>query len=128
MQGRPGSAEPDALLRKLFASLRPGGAFLFATPFLPPNANLHPLFLDVYRRVIPNSFHYRTENGWYDSLFDAGFERIYTAKAHWDPASQSPDWQETYRQTVAEHGVDFEKARRQTWGGLISARKPKGAA
>jgi len=120
-------ADPDALIRRIYAGLRPGGAFLFATPFLPPHADLHPFFLDVYRRVIPNSFRYRTEEAWYGSLFDAGFERIYTAKAHWEPAAQPPDWQEAYRQTVAEHGLEFETARRQTWGGLISARKPKEA-
>jgi ubiquinone/menaquinone biosynthesis C-methylase UbiE len=121
-------ADPDDLIRRIFAGLRPGGAFLFATPFLPPRADLHPFFLDVYARVIPNSFRYRTEDAWYAGLFDAGFERIYTAKAHWEPAAQPPDWQEQYRRTVREHGLDDETARRNTWGGLVSARKPSAEA
>ncbi len=120
-------AEPDRLIRRIFAGLRPGGAFLFATPFLPPRADLHPFFLDAYARVIPNSFQYRTEEAWYAGLFDAGFERIYTAKAHWDPAAQPPDWQQRYRQALQEHGLAYETARRHTWGGLISARKPRQA-
>jgi ubiquinone/menaquinone biosynthesis C-methylase UbiE len=117
-------ADPDALIRRIFRALRPGGAFLFATPFLPPDPDLHAFFQDAYARVVPNSFQYRTEDAWYASLFDAGFERIYTAKAHWDPLTQSDDWQLAYRQAVRAHGVDFETARRRTWGGLISARKP----
>jgi len=121
-------ADPDALIRRIFAGLRPGGAFLFATPFLPARADLHSFFLDVYPRVIPNSFLYRTEDDWYGSLFDAGFERIYTAKAHWEPAAQPEAWQQRYRQAVAEHGLVFETVRRHTWGGLISARKPREAA
>lgn len=118
-------ADPDALIRRIFAGLKPGGAFLFATPFLPARADLHSFFLDVYPRVIPNSFQYRTEDAWYGSLFDAGFERIYTAKAHWEPAAQPPEWQAAYRQAVSEHRLAYETARRHTWGGLISARRPK---
>ncbi len=118
-------AEPDALLQRVFRALRPGGAILFATPFLPPDAALHAFFRDAYARVIPNSFQYRTEDAWCAGLFDAGFERIYTAKAHWEPAAQPRDWQTRYRRAAAEHGVDYETARRHTWGGLISARKPK---
>jgi len=118
-------AEPDALMRRIYAGLQPGGAILFATPFLPPRPELHAFFLDAYARVILNSFQYRTEDAWYAGLFDAGFERIYTAKAHWEPAAQPPDWQTRYRRALAEHGLDFETARRHTWGGLISARKPK---
>jgi 2-polyprenyl-3-methyl-5-hydroxy-6-metoxy-1,4-benzoquinol methylase len=117
-------ARPEALMRRIFTGLHPGGAILFATPFLPPDPALHPFFLDAYARVIPNSFQYRTEDAWYAGLFDAGFERIYTAKAHWEPAAQPPDWREHYRRAVEEHGLDFETARRHTWGGLISARKP----
>ena len=118
-------AEPDALLRRVFRALRPGGALLFATPFLPPDPALHPFFLDAYARVVPNSFQYRTEDAWYAGLFDAGFERIYTAKAHWDPDVQPDSWRRAYRQALAEHGLDYETARRRTWGGLISARKPQ---
>lgn len=118
-------ARPDDLLQRIFLALKPGGAILFATPFLPSDPALHPFFLDAYARVIPNSFQYRTEDAWYAGLFDAGFERIYTAKAHWEPAAQPHDWQERYGRTVAEHGLDFETARRHTWGGLISARKPR---
>ena len=118
-------ARPDDLLQRIFQALKPGGAILFATPFLPPQPTFHAFFLDAYARVIPNSFQYRTEDAWYASLFDAGFERIYTAKAHWEPAAQPDDWQAHYRRAVAEHGLDFETARRHTWGGLISARKPK---
>ncbi len=118
-------ADPDALIRRVFRALRPGGAFLFATPFLPPDPTLHPFFLDAYARVVPNSFQYRTEDAWYGSLFDAGFERIYTAKAHWDPDGQPEAWQRAYRQALAEHDLDYETARRHTWGGLISARKPR---
>ena len=117
--------DPDALLEKLFVALRAGGALLFATPFLPVREDLHAFFLDAFVRVIPNSFRYRTEDAWYAGLFDAGFERIYTAKAHWDPETQPPQWQILYRRAVEEHGLDYEIARRHTWGGLISARKPK---
>ena len=117
--------DPDALLEKLFSALRAGGALLFATPFLPARADMHAFFLDAFSRVIPNSFRYRTEEAWYAGLFDAGFERIYTAKAHWDPETQPSQWQTLYRQVVKEHGIDYETARRHTWGGLISARKPK---
>ena len=118
-------ADPDALIRRVFRALRPGGVFLFATPFLPPDPALHPFFLDVYARVIPNSFQYRTEDAWYGSLFNTGFERIHTAKAHWDPNAQPAPWQRAYRQAVAEHDLDYDTARRHTWGGLISARKPR---
>ena len=117
-------AEPDALLRRIFRALQPGGAILFATPFLPPDPGLHPFFLDAYARVIPNSFRYRTEEAWYAGLFDAGFQRIYTAKAHWDPETQPEEWQKRYRSAVMEHGLEYELARRRTWGGLVSARKP----
>ncbi len=118
-------ADPDGLIRRVFRALRPGGAFLFATPFLPPDPSLHPFFLDAYARVVPNSFQYRTEDAWYEGLFAAGFHRIYTAKAHWDPNAQPEGWQRAYRQAVAAHSLDFETARRHTWGGLISARKPQ---
>jgi ubiquinone/menaquinone biosynthesis C-methylase UbiE len=117
-------AQPDQLIRRCFRALRSGGAILFATPFLPPDPALHPFFLDAYARVIPHSFQYRTEDAWYAGLFDAGFERIYTAKAHWEPAAHPSAWQALYRQAVAAHGLDFETARRHTWGGLVSARKP----
>ena len=117
-------ADPDALIRRVFRSLQPGGTFLFATPFLPAPQQLHAFFLDAYARVVPNSFQYRTEDAWYGSLFDAGFERIYTAKAHWDPKTQPPGWRWAYGQALADHGLDAEIARRHTWGGLISARKP----
>jgi len=118
-------ARPDDLLQRIFLALKPGGAILFATPFLPPDPALHPFFLDAYARVIPNSFQYRTEDAWYAGLFDVGFERIYTAKAHWEPAAQPHSWQERFRRAVAEHRLDFETARRHAWGGLISARKPR---
>jgi len=117
-------SDPDDLIQRISAGLKPGGAFLFATPFLPPQAELHPFFMDAYARVIPNSFNYRTEDAWYASLFDAGFQRIYTAKAHWEPAQQPRAWQESYQQAAKEHGVDYETARRHIWGGLISARRP----
>ncbi len=118
-------AAPDALLARVWRALRPGGVFFFATPFLPPHPHLHAVFRAIYTQVIPYSFQYRTEDAWYHALFDAGFERIYTAKAHWDPNTQPTDWQRIYRQTVAEHGLDYETARRHTWGGLISARKSR---
>lgn len=117
-------SDPDGLIQRVYRALRPGGAFLFATPFLPPDPTLHSFFLDVYARVVPNSFQYRTEDAWYGSLFDAGFERIYTAKAHWDPNAQPEDWQRAYGQALVEHGLEYEVARRHTWGGLVSARKP----
>lgn len=117
-------ADADTLIERVFRALKPGGAFLFATPFLPEDQTLHPFFWDVYPRVIPHSFSYRTENDWYRALFDVGFRRIYVAKAHWDPLMQPPEWQASYRQTVTNHGLDMETARRHTWGGLISARKP----
>ncbi len=118
-------AQPDDLLRRIFRALKPGGAILFATPFLPPDPALHAFFLDAYARVIPNSFQYRTEDAWYAGLFDAGFERIYTAKAHWEPTAQPDAWQRRYRRAAAEHNLAFETARRHTWGGLVSARKPQ---
>lgn len=116
--------QPDQLIQHVFQALKPGGTFLFATPFLPADTSLHPVFHTIYTAVIPNSFQYRTEQAWYDSLFAAGFHRIYTAKAHWDPNDQPPAWLQAYRQALARHQVPFSLARRHTWGGLISARKP----
>ncbi len=117
-------ADPDALIQQIFKALRPGGAFLFATPFLPTDADLRTCFLDIYKRVIPNSFQYRTEDAWYRCLFQTGFRRIYTAKAHWDPEKQPEAWRQAYHLVLKAHGVDYERARWATWGGLISARKP----
>jgi ubiquinone/menaquinone biosynthesis C-methylase UbiE len=116
--------QPHDLLRRIFAALKPTGALLFATPFLPPQARLHPFFMDAYSRVIPNSFQYRTENAWFTALFDIGFQRIYVAKAHWEPSTQPPAWQQQYHAARQIHGIEIETARRNTWGGIISARKP----
>lgn len=41
-----------------------------------------------------------------------------------DPTLQSLAWQRAYSQALTDHGLDSETARRHTWGGLISARKP----
>ncbi len=117
-------AAPDSLIRRIFKALRPGGTFLLATPFLPGDPELQACFLDIYKRVIPNSLQYRAEDDWYRSLFDAGFRRIYTAKAHWDPETQPKAWQQAYRDVLDAHHIDYERARWATWGGLISARKP----
>ena len=118
-------AQPDALLQRLFAGLKPGAALHFATPFLPPQAQLHPFFVEAYTRVIPNSFQYRTENAWFRALFNGGYEKLRVAKTHWEPSTQSATWQAHYHAARQNHGIDYETARRNTWGGIISARKPK---